>query len=309
MKYVKLFENFLNEEIEVPIIGDASSIAVATKKSLIASGYKVKGKNFPGLFIVPGIVRKFSGLGNKVEYEKGKWVMFFPNFEKICILVLANHDASEFIEQNFVGGSGAKNKKTYSIFSKSRPTRAEYDDQYVREENPAIPEWENAYLVEYSAEPSSESESFSFEKVFELPEYQKFLEDSGTVLISTKTQLKNGTLVFALPAEFAVNLASERNSEWEYQTGEEKEKYMLDAISMTSTGYIRLVGSWRGIRAQVKGKFNGATEKGWKEGFKSATDVWNKIVEKWKREKIEIFRSEEERHNKRGYISGKKFGF
>jgi hypothetical protein len=172
---------------------------------------------------------------------------------------------------------------------------------------------ENAIVVKYDVKKTA-IEKKNYKEILEMPACKKFLADTGLELISNERALRNNTLTFAYPVSAAIP-GDNSGDNWLMQTQDRegrKQPYFLNAIAIFDSGYVRMVGAWNPgyeVRAQVRGKFDPATQDGWNSAFEIATKTWETWKKKWEKEGIELIHDPKEREARRGYITGRKFGF
>lgn len=138
--------------------------------------------------------------------------------------------------------------------------------------------------------------------------YKTLMKELPLELASTPIQKKKKTLVFAVPSEFVLDPDGKHVRS--------EDKYMHWGYALYDRGYIRRYPLWQGGKgrfsqdlATVAGSFNASSIEGWEEGLNQLRNMFKKkFSEMNRKEGVQIFQSEEERHAKRGLIQGKKFG-
>ena len=104
------------------------------------------------------------------------------------------------------------------------------------------------------------------------------------------------------------------DKEGESRSYREGEKYGRWGYALYDRGYIRRYPMWPPTnvygndQASPVGSFKSTSLEGWEAGFKKIKELFNKQFVELKKDGVQVFHTEEERHAKRGTINGKRFG-
>jgi hypothetical protein len=326
---VRSFEEFLFENLDIPILRDAEDLVNGIVKSakkekrikkIVNSYYPpidISIENGKRIYLYTYNSRHFISLSGKDYYVYGDG----NNRERITIYVFHDDHSSpvEELEKVFPeelsGSRGDRSMKLNRSKIKTSDFKFYESSSYKHPTTSPLDGFKDMKLVVFHYDIQSETVKFTVEEIMKMPAYKEFMEKTGTVMISSSRELKNGTFSFAFPSEYAVPPKNPQSSTWRYLTqdrnGREKD-YLYNSVSIYSSGYVRATAAWdRGVefRVQVRAKFSPTSEEGWKKGFEEMLKTWEVWRKKWEEEDIILLVTPEKREKKRGLIVGRQFGF
>ena len=160
--------------------------------------------------------------------------------------------------------------------------------------------------VVYALNIQKDDKTLSIDDIKDMAEYKELLE-LGFVLSSSAKEIKNGTFIFSIPNEHIFLKDQVRGSDW-YT----KLKYYPGSIAFYKRGYIRTIGVydvWTDKRSYSPvGTYDPRTREGWKDGLTTALRICKKKIANIEKNVGHVM-NKEERHEKRGVLVAKKFGF
>jgi hypothetical protein len=327
MKYVKLFEEYaaIVETISLPVLRDVndfvSNLLTLKRKEKVITNLE---KDYYGStlkkegFYIPGYIHvyKYQGKNYSVlsgaKPNDGKLDLGFSNIKEFSVFILGEGKPSKEMIDNVFEYQVEGTNKNSEIVAKRKSIKVitdfEIDTEKIKDSSKVI---KNPIVIEivygFKTTPVTKFD------VTTTPEYKKFLEETGLDMISTPQQVKNGTISLAFPAAYAY--PDEKDNRQFKQLTQDKEgkpqEYLINALQISTAGYIRKVPGFNPgyeIRPAVVSKFS-VTPQGWLKALEICREIWQKMKADWEKKGIYLIDTEEERHQKRGKIAGKKFGF
>lgn len=323
MKYVKLFEEYtaLVETISLPVLRNVDDfvsnlLSLKRKEKDITNletyyGFSLKKEGFyiPEYTYIYKYQGKQYGVCLGAKATEGRNDLEFSSIREFSVFIMGEEKPSkEMIDKVFEYQVDGTNKK-FEIVAKRKSIKAITDFNLKVKENSKA--FENPIVIEivygFKAVPVTKFD------VTTTPEYKKFLEETGLEMISTPKQVNNGTITLAFPAAYAYpDEKDNRQFNLLIQDREGRpQEYLINALQISTAGYIRKVAGFNPgyeIRPAVVSKFP-VTPQGWLKALEICREVWQKMKADWEKKGIYLIDTEEERHQKRGKIAGKKFGF
>jgi hypothetical protein len=309
MKYVKLFENFINEELDVPMMRSQTDI-LSTSLNKLKKEKLVKGQRIFPRQTTPNVDLDFLKSRN---YS----FLYVFRFKYNDVFVLCNEHRANITDVYNVITKNELKTEQLDLILPEKITGSAKKISYELERKNIVQIKKSPYYEYEVSYNEKESTITDLSKEFtSYKEYDQFIEETGLEMISTSRQIKNGTFIFGFPAEFAIpkdeksNIWIHKISDVTSSTPNRVYDHLVDGVGIYSTGYIRRVNTFPcPYRIQPVGTFSINTKTGWIEALEKAKAAWNKIVEKYKDQGLEIILGEENRKTKRGFIKGRKFGF
>lgn len=323
MKYVKLFEEYtLAESTLLPVLRSVDDftqeiLSQKNKEKVIKSVVKdwghaqLKYKDF----YIPRytITYKYQGTSYVAMFgaktNDGRIDLSMSDVKEFSIFIFSENKVSKAMIDSVFDYEVSGTTKNTEYFLKRKSIKSITDFALDKGAKGVLPDNPNVTEIVYNVK----SVPVTQFDVTNTSEFKKFTEETGLEMISTSRQLKNGTIVLAFPVLYAYSDEPD-NRKWltQIQDREAKpQKYMLNALQLSSAGYIRKVGGFNPgyeIRSAVVGKFT-VTPQGWISAIQKCREIWTKWKKDWEKDGIHLIDTEEERHQKRGKLMGKKFGF
>lgn len=232
---------------------------------------------------------------------------------------LKEEELNDYLPEKFTGVYKRDNMTFERTLRKisARDLTLEYN-KYMRDDRPNVylKNMSEVWLAEYVVK-KERIEMITPDVVKSLPEYKTFIEESGYELISDSAAIRRGTYTFAFPLHFAI--PDPDNGEAidyidrvrERRNLSKRGDYLTFGIAVFSTGYIRTVPTRDspGYQCPTKFKFNQHEIEGWKQAFVKALEIAKADIKEWETRGLKIIVDPKDRHNYRGLVAGKNFGF
>jgi hypothetical protein len=152
-------------------------------------------------------------------------------------------------------------------------------------------------LFDYTST-ESKGESVTFDMAKNTKAFKALMDAVPLIVVSNQRQLKNGTIIFRIPASHIVDPSGKS------LTSDGKFKGV--GYGLSSTGYIRrfyLTGD-----SEMIGRFDSTSLEKWEEAFSKIEKIFKKDIEDLKSQGVKVVSSPEEREKYRGMITGYSFG-
>lgn len=152
------------------------------------------------------------------------------------------------------------------------------------------------YMVFNYKSTISRGDAVTFDMAKKTKAFEDLMKALPLKVVSTPKQIKNATIIFAIPASHVVD-PEKTNT---------KDGYFRWGYGLTASGYIRRF--FFGSESQMIGKFDSTSLKEWERAFGTIQKLFEKDIEALKQRDVRIVSTPEEREKYRGMITGYDFG-
>jgi hypothetical protein len=333
MKHLKLFEDFLNEELQIKLLKDASGFIEAIAKDMKARKVikrtdnigKFEATNWvtatdnhlPSWGKPHGLIPKNEQPDNLSTASRWWGSMLLTNENEFVQLYISiMYDTSKKYnvakemdptELLIVSDPLISDSKINELFpDKIKGTYGNDIYDFTRGKISAGPKLGNkpSKILTYDFKHTT-GEAVSFDEAKQTQEMKDFLAKYPVEIISNPKQIKNGTFIFAIPVSHTIDLDKQF-----YTEGKE---YVRDGFSITKSGYVRKTPlysryHWDSMQSANIGSFDATSIEGWESAISIVDKYLGAMIEKMKNKGVKVLVDPKEREKYSGYIAGHNYG-